>query len=1706
MRIYNSNGDIIGNRIIQRSNAIIRPYGIYLYYHNLYNTEKVGLVANNEIIMYATGTTNAIAMSYSRLKVLHNSIYVSGSGSPAGIYTGGAPNEWYEIKNNNITMASDGAVPISLFTTDYIHLYDIDNNNMYAPTYVGRTGTANKTTIADWQQVVTTDKHSIRVQPSFVDSTQHLKLNDYTPFKCDIFPLVDRDIEDSVRSGAFTAMGAYHGFSHLPVNASLAEIVNMRSGDVLGEHDDIDVVLYNTGISPLTKAKISWTFNGVSQPSVSWTGSLAYGESTPVRLGQITYDPLINTVKVWIDSLGTLTDIYAQDDTISMQQYVCAGHLRGVYNIGTAAGNNFATLTDALDRIKLCGIDSTTVFVLQADTYRYDIDLSGVRMTGDHTLTITSATHDARDVVFVTRNIGITLSNSRNIILKDITVDATKGVHAVQFTDACTGIAIRGCRLFVNPTITDTYPAAVAAICKETGTGIADSITIVGNLLDGGYDGFRFYAGTGTGVDQYGTHIIFDSNTVSNQRHDGFYARFAVFTSCSYNTIIGRTSNTLNSWAAMRMYYSNGTIVGNRISQPTDAILNPVPVYIDYCNLYNTTDAGLFANNEIIMKSTGTNSAIFVNHSRLKILHNSIYTTYSASSSGSKQTRGINLANSNTWIEVKNNNIVMGSPNAYPIYLDMAFDPSKHDFDYNNMYAPVYVGFIDVNNVSTIADWQQTVTSDLHSFSILPPFTNTVTDLKLSSPNRYLCPRLSEVSIDIEDVVRPALTSVGSYTQPAVAHDAMLKGITNWEERYLKDQELQVAVDLLNLCDNTPVSTVTFGWSVNNVPQADTVLTLSPVIQPYNVGNIVVGSFITPATDTVKVSVWIKSINGQADVIKEDDTASAVSVREVLAAFAPPFVTDTVSTLHFTVNTFIHTQTGAPAVTPKMYFHTTVNNDKTFYDSVVMVQDGDIWKADIPTQYYNSKVVYTTTISDLTDNSITLTDSTFIQYTNTSNDKYAGHNLSIFELTDPVNLNIGGNACSEAHKPLKIVLINTGENDYDFAVDSVSLHVEVSNAITRTYSKTLATDMLLSGESDTIEIEAAFPVFMPGQYDIKVWLTSVADGVSFDDTLWSVYMSERLGVPIADNFSGSVSSDFVIQAVNTPAKWTVVSQGTDADTVVKPVYGTGMLAFTGSRGAMSYLSTRQLELTGTVLPVLEFWYFHDTVASDDYMDVLVTRDGGSTYTVLKSVFKQDINYGWKQYSIHLAPYVGGQCMNILFEAMQMTSQVTQYIDSINITAKQDIAIKEVLVPELTACDLENKAWRVVLENLADPMIDYTKNPTQITLEIAGTLYRFEQSLNSGALQGLSLDTITLSPTMNLDTGTYNMTVYFTSAIDENPLNDTLKTKIVLKPNMDIQIKKMSTGVGNPVQAEIECNQEVTITNTGNIELSNITLVVEVLDGSGFTDTIRMGHSLLPNSTETVVFNKAYSVAWQPQYDVKVMAYLECDPVKFKWENSVQENVNMTDVYIVDIIHPADNTFDMAGSSINVSLHVQNRNLGDMYNEDEIKVGILIKDEDGNLLSSVDLEGLPEIGMKEMIEYTFKGAYTVPHAIRYFLTVYLNSEEARVVDVYSTNDTMTRERMTGGSTLNRKGISFTMEQNIPNPTAESTRIHYSVPQDGEVVFHLYSVSGQLLYTMRKNVALGSHQIDLNLSEYAAGVYFYSMEYKGQRLVKRMNIKH
>ncbi|MFO7721765.1 MAG: GEVED domain-containing protein, partial [Bacteroidales bacterium] len=80
------------------------------------------------------------------------------------------------------------------------------------------------------------------------------------------------------------------------------------------------------------------------------------------------------------------------------------------------------------------------------------------------------------------------------------------------------------------------------------------------------------------------------------------------------------------------------------------------------------------------------------------------------------------------------------------------------------------------------------------------------------------------------------------------------------------------------------------------------------------------------------------------------------------------------------------------------------------------------------------------------------------------------------------------------------------------------------------------------------------------------------------------------------------------------------------------------------------------------------------------------------------------------------------------------------------------------------------------------------------------------------------------------------------------------------------------------------------------------------------------------------------------------------------------------------------------------------------------------------------------------------------------------------------------------------------QNVPNPAIDLTSIMFSVPSEGEIRIKLINISGLVMYAETNWVEPGSHHIPLDISALPSGVYVYSLEFKGQRLWRKMIITH
>ena len=981
--------NMIGNRIKQRSTVITAPTGVFFSYFNYDannpNLPKV-LVANNEFILSSASSANGgIYVNTAMADIVHNSVYITGSGAERGINIMNSNRNNLVVKNNNIVMTSTTAHPIYFNLTGNLTLYNFDYNNMYAPQYVGYYS-ANIANIPAWQQLITTDQNSVKILPSFINVTTDLNLSSDMGLWCPALPSVTKDILGATRSN-FTAMGCYAPMMN--GNVMLQEITGLTNGVNAGQTENVVVKLFNTGATTVTSVNLGWSINGVVQPSQNSPVSLQRGDDTTVTIGAITYPNTNVCIKVWVNSLnnGTLVDEKKDDDTLNTCVYVCTSPYSGRLTVGT--GGTFPNLETALDVLGLCGVSGDITLALMPDIYTPNIDLSNnMDLFGNYKLTLTSSTGNANDVTIrPSSGVGISLGNSTNITIDAITIDATAGTSGIQFASACTNITIKDCKILTSTTAT---AIANSGIYKANATGNVDNIQIINNSFDGGYAGICFYGGQS--ATSFGQNVRIDNNKITNFYNYGMALYNTNFQSVSYNKVTtGARGKTASYYG---MYFNNlqngGDIIGNSV------LLNTGSGTTTLQGMYLTNPAmAMIANNEISLNSTLTTAVtlygLYVENPKdVKVYHNTVYNAKSG-------TTGVNRAFHTTIpsstpkliIDIKNNIFVAtggASATIYAIYFGGALTDIQTGSSSNYNYyrsSGTNLSYL-VSNRNSLAALQQNTLEDVNSVSETtnPTFINVLDSLELSSYSAiFECPR--NILTDIRGYIRQETTNKGAYAEAPTILDLMLAEVTPWNNEVINNQVIPVNVRAIN-AGGVPITSATFGWSLNGVRQQPNVTwSATPTLEMSQQTIIPVGSFTASnAISNYEVKVWIEDVNSQSDAVSNNDIISTTRAQVVpLAEFVAPFVKDTILELSFDVYAKIRPISGAPLYPPTLYLESIVNGNTTFYDTITMSSVGnDVWVANVPQQYYNSSVRYYIPVQDNLQNNLVLRDTTYIKF------------------------------------------------------------------------------------------------------------------------------------------------------------------------------------------------------------------------------------------------------------------------------------------------------------------------------------------------------------------------------------------------------------------------------------------------------------------------------------------------------------------------------------------------------------------------------------------------------------------------------------------------------------------------------------------------------------------------------------------------------
>ncbi|MCJ7554712.1 MAG: T9SS type A sorting domain-containing protein, partial [Ignavibacteriaceae bacterium] len=72
-------------------------------------------------------------------------------------------------------------------------------------------------------------------------------------------------------------------------------------------------------------------------------------------------------------------------------------------------------------------------------------------------------------------------------------------------------------------------------------------------------------------------------------------------------------------------------------------------------------------------------------------------------------------------------------------------------------------------------------------------------------------------------------------------------------------------------------------------------------------------------------------------------------------------------------------------------------------------------------------------------------------------------------------------------------------------------------------------------------------------------------------------------------------------------------------------------------------------------------------------------------------------------------------------------------------------------------------------------------------------------------------------------------------------------------------------------------------------------------------------------------------------------------------------------------------------------------------------------------------------------------------------------------------------------------TFALGQNYPNPFNPSTTINFALPQTSNVVLKVYDVLGREVATLLNGEkAAGNYEVNFDASQFASGMYIYTLQ--------------
>jgi hypothetical protein len=351
-------------------------------------------------------------------------------------------------------------------------------------------------------------------------------------------------------------------------------------------------------------------------------------------------------------------------------------------------------------------------------------------------------------------------------------------------------------------------------------------------------------------------------------------------------------------------------------------------------------------------------------------------------------------------------------------------------------------------------------------------------------------------------------------------------------------------------------------------------------------------------------------------------------------------------------------------------------------------------------------------------------------------------------------------------------------------------------------------------------------------------------------------------------------------------------------------------------------------------------------------------------------------------------------------------------------------------------------------------------------------------------------------------GNYYLNIAMQSQ-DDNTLNDTVADStmvvyqdLVLDSIIGID-DKVSKIAGDTVFVS------VLLRNGSNMPMDKMTVTMELNGEEVVTDTIirhlEVGDSLL--HVMSLPYIVPFGSKEQPFYFLELTANIPCDADATSNLLNLVGNINVPDTIDLQVLSIAQPSTEKGRIKVSPKVTVANIANAEVYT---VMMRVDVIDSSSTVLETVS-EYINFINVNDTVEYEFSLTYTVPNYNgQYTLRAYVDTYDG---ELNTSNDTLSVKfncKYNDDAVPSFGKNGWNMEQNVPNPARTATVIPFNVPEDANVTLTVMSVNGQMLYTTEISATAGENSYELNVESLSAGIYYYTMEFKGQRLVRKMNV--